>query len=229
MSAWESIISTNDIYFSNGWNIYELGNSGTVLPVFANVKGYLPVSRKAALNLSWDLGAAIGIGGYFNEGTVILHIHRPRRHVRPSERRGARRFQHPLPAHGRRIECHPIPHRNRILKYVRQIFKHGTSRLFEIIGESKPKRLSATGRQPLHIIPDIPSTLEQQDLQVFDLFFPVIRGRILSGRISSDTKHSKNTGSIGKRIMPLFPLPPRPIAPAPKEYGHAPARRKQSY
>jgi hypothetical protein len=27
-----------DIYFSNGWNIYELGNSGTVLPVFANVK-----------------------------------------------------------------------------------------------------------------------------------------------------------------------------------------------
>lgn len=55
-------------------------------------------------------------------------------------------------------------------KYVRQIFKHGTSRLFEIIGESKPKRLSATGRQPLHIIPDIPSTLEQQDLQVFDLF-----------------------------------------------------------
>ena len=31
------------------------------------------------------------------------------------------------------------------------------------------------------------------------------------------------------RIMPLFPLPPRPIAPAPKEYGHAPARRKQSY
>ena len=58
-----------DIYFSNGWNIYELGNSGTVLPVFANVKGYLPVSRKAALNLSWDLGAAIGIGGYFNEGT----------------------------------------------------------------------------------------------------------------------------------------------------------------
>lgn len=28
-----------------------------------------PVSRKAALNLSWDLGAAIGIGGYFNEGT----------------------------------------------------------------------------------------------------------------------------------------------------------------
>lgn len=51
-----------DIYFSNGWNIYELGNSGTVLPVFANVKGYLPVSSKAALNLSWDLGAAIGVG-----------------------------------------------------------------------------------------------------------------------------------------------------------------------
>ena len=58
-----------DIYFSNGWNIYELGNSGTVLPVFANVKGYLPVSSKAALNLSWDLGAAIEVGGYFNEGT----------------------------------------------------------------------------------------------------------------------------------------------------------------
>ncbi len=58
-----------DLYFFDGWDIYELGNSGTVLPVFANVKGYLPVSRKVALNLSWDLGAAIGIGGYFNEGT----------------------------------------------------------------------------------------------------------------------------------------------------------------
>lgn len=46
-----------------------IGKSGTVLPVFANVKGYLPVSSKAALNLSWDLGAAIGVGGYFNEGT----------------------------------------------------------------------------------------------------------------------------------------------------------------
>lgn len=33
------------------------------------MKGYLPVSSKAALNLSWDLGAAIGVGGYFNEGT----------------------------------------------------------------------------------------------------------------------------------------------------------------
>ena len=150
-----------DIYFSNGWNIYELGNSGTVLPVFANVKGYLPVSSKAALNLSWDLGAAIGVGGYVQRGHRILHLHRPGRHVRPSERRSAGRFQHPLSAHGRRIECHPVPHRNRILKYVRQIFKHGTSRLFEIIGESKPKRLSATCRQPLHIIPDIPSTLDQ--------------------------------------------------------------------
>lgn len=58
-----------DLYFYDGWNIYELGNSGTVLPVFANVKGYLPVSRKVALNLSWDLGAAIGVGGYFSGGT----------------------------------------------------------------------------------------------------------------------------------------------------------------
>ena len=58
-----------DLYFFDGWDIYELGNSGTVLPIFANVKGYLPVSRKVALNLSWDLGAAIGIGGYFNGGT----------------------------------------------------------------------------------------------------------------------------------------------------------------
>lgn len=63
----------------------------------------------------------------------------------------------------------------------------------------------------------------------FDLFFRLFEDRLPPGRISSDTKHSKNTGSIGKRIMPLFPLPPRPIAPAPKEYGHAPARRKQSY
>lgn len=63
----------------------------------------------------------------------------------------------------------------------------------------------------------------------FDLFFRLFEDRLPPGRISSDTKHSKNTGSIGKRIMPLFPLPPRPIAPAPKEYGHALARRRQSY
>ncbi|WP_419501614.1 hypothetical protein [Alistipes putredinis] len=146
-----------DIYFSNGWNIYELGNSGTVLPVFANVKGYLPVSSKAALNLSWDLGAAIGVGGYFNEGTEFYTSIGPG--VTFGRQSGGVRGD--FRAHGRRIECHPVPHRNRILKYVRQIFKHGTSRLFEIIGESKPKRLSATCRQPLHIIPDIPSTLDQ--------------------------------------------------------------------
>lgn len=28
-----------DLYFFDGWDIYELGNSGTVLPIFANVKG----------------------------------------------------------------------------------------------------------------------------------------------------------------------------------------------
>lgn len=54
----------------NYWgSILEGYRGGIVLPVFANVKGYLPISRKVALNLSWDLGAAIGIGGYFNEGT----------------------------------------------------------------------------------------------------------------------------------------------------------------
>lgn len=59
-----------DLYIYNYWgSILEGYRGGIVLPVFANVKGYLPISRKVALNLSWDLGAAIGIGGYFNEGT----------------------------------------------------------------------------------------------------------------------------------------------------------------
>ena len=58
-----------DLYFYDGWNIYELGSGGTVLPVFVNAKGYLPLTKKVALNLSLDLGAAIGVGGYFNGGT----------------------------------------------------------------------------------------------------------------------------------------------------------------
>ena len=59
-----------DLYIYNNWGrVLEGYRGGTVLPVFANVKGYLPVSRTVALNLSWDLGAAIGIGGYFSGGT----------------------------------------------------------------------------------------------------------------------------------------------------------------
>ena len=49
--------------------LYELGSEGTVLPVFVNAKGYLPLTKKVALNLSLDLGVAIGVGGYFNGGT----------------------------------------------------------------------------------------------------------------------------------------------------------------
>lgn len=41
---------------------------GLVLPVFADFKGYCPVGRKTALYMAWDLGAAIGIGGWA-EGT----------------------------------------------------------------------------------------------------------------------------------------------------------------
>ena len=34
-------------------------NRGTMLPLFVNIKGYLPVSRKVAFYLSGDMGAAL--------------------------------------------------------------------------------------------------------------------------------------------------------------------------
>lgn len=91
-------------------------------------------------------------------------------------------------------------------KYVRQIFKHGTSRLFEIIGESKPKRLSASCRQPLHIIPDIPSTLEQQDLQVFDLFFRSFAGESFRAgfRAIQNTPKTPARSGSGLCLFSLF-------------------------
>ena len=193
-----------DIYFSNGWNIYELGNSGTVLPVFANVKGYLPVSSKAALNLSWDLGAAIGVGGYFNEGTKFYTSIGPG--VTFGRQSGGVRGDFSI----------RFQHMGEGLNAI--LFRRIQTE------EAVCKLQTASSHHPRHSI-----DLGPIGSPSIRSLFPVIRGRILSGRISSDTKHSKNTGSIGKRIMPLFPLPPRPIAPAPKEYGHAPARRKQSY
>lgn len=217
-----------DIYFSNGWNIYELGNSGTVLPVFANVKGYLPVSRKAALNLSWDLGAAIGIGGYFNEGTEFYTS------IGPGVTFGRQsggvrgdfsiRFQHM--GEGLNASCSASESDSKIRPANFQTRHKPPVRNYRRIQteEAVCQLQTASSHHPRHSI-DLGATGSPSIRSLF----PVIRGRILSGRISSDTKHSKNTGSIGKRIMPLFPLPPRPIAPAPKEYGHAPARRKQSY
>ena len=58
-----------ELYASDGWRIYELNSGGTILPIFVNAKAYLPTGRKSALYLSWDLGAAMGIGGYFSSGT----------------------------------------------------------------------------------------------------------------------------------------------------------------
>ena len=58
-----------DLYATDGWNFYDLGSGGTILPIFVNTKAYLPTGRKSALYLSWDLGAAMGIGGYFSSGT----------------------------------------------------------------------------------------------------------------------------------------------------------------
>ena len=47
---------------------YGDGDTATIAPVFANIKGYYPFSKKTAIALSLDLGAAIGIGG-LAEGT----------------------------------------------------------------------------------------------------------------------------------------------------------------
>lgn len=38
-------------------------DTATIASLFANIKGYYPLSKKTALALSLDLGAAIGIGG----------------------------------------------------------------------------------------------------------------------------------------------------------------------
>lgn len=56
-------------YYYDGYGDYTEESGGTVLPVFLNIKGYYPVSDKASLYASWDLGAAVGIGGYTNGGT----------------------------------------------------------------------------------------------------------------------------------------------------------------
>ncbi len=57
-----------DLVYYDYNDIYELGSGGSVLPLFVNLKGYYPVAKKASIYLSWDLGVALGIGGYFNSG-----------------------------------------------------------------------------------------------------------------------------------------------------------------
>lgn len=41
--------------------------SASIIPIFANFKGYCPLAEKLSLYLSLDLGAAVGISGYFEE------------------------------------------------------------------------------------------------------------------------------------------------------------------
>lgn len=51
------------------YNLYQGDDdTATILPLFADIKGYYPLSKKTAIALSLDLGAAIGIGG-IAEGT----------------------------------------------------------------------------------------------------------------------------------------------------------------
>ncbi len=51
------------------YNFYQGDDdTATILPLFADIKGYYPLSKKTAISLSLDLGAAIGIGG-IAEGT----------------------------------------------------------------------------------------------------------------------------------------------------------------
>ncbi len=46
------------------YNLYQGDDdTATILPLFADIKGYYPLSKKTAIALSLDLGAAIGIGG----------------------------------------------------------------------------------------------------------------------------------------------------------------------
>lgn len=46
---------------------YGTYTSAGIMPAFANVKGYYPLTDKLSLFLSLDLGAAFGVSGYFKE------------------------------------------------------------------------------------------------------------------------------------------------------------------
>lgn len=58
-------------YFSTGLGTgvdiyFEDGETGTVIPVFLNLKGYLPLDRDITPYLSFDVGGGFGVGDAFS-------------------------------------------------------------------------------------------------------------------------------------------------------------------
>lgn len=49
------------------------GLSGTIIPIFANAKGYLPVSEKVSLLAALDLGYGIGAGDFSSLGGLYVY------------------------------------------------------------------------------------------------------------------------------------------------------------
>lgn len=68
-----------DLFYTDLPALDELGNpfgtytSASIIPVFGNLKGYYPLSEKSTLYLSLDLGAAIGVSGYYEERKAAFY------------------------------------------------------------------------------------------------------------------------------------------------------------
>ena len=60
----------DQVIFEEYW-VTQKDNRGTLLPLFVNIKGYLPVSRKVAFYLSGDMGAALDLSNSFDEKTKL--------------------------------------------------------------------------------------------------------------------------------------------------------------
>lgn len=49
------------------------GESGTIIPIFANAKGYLPVSGKVSLLAALDFGYGVGAGNFSGAGGLYVY------------------------------------------------------------------------------------------------------------------------------------------------------------
>lgn len=62
-----------DIFHQSGGYPDNPGFSATIVPVFTNIKGYLPVSGKVSLLAALDLGYGIGSGDFSGEGGLYVY------------------------------------------------------------------------------------------------------------------------------------------------------------
>ncbi len=70
-------VRLNDNFFVGGGLGVDIfskdGESATIIPVFANAKGYLPVSDKVSLLAALDLGYGIGTGDFSKVGGLYAY------------------------------------------------------------------------------------------------------------------------------------------------------------